>query len=50
MAAGYCMYHQRYLDKKEIKYKRCGCKANTKKKCKYFINTMKLRYRNNSRR
>lgn len=48
MAAGYCMYHKRYMNFKEIKIKRCRCKANTKKRCRYFIPTMKMRYRNNS--
>ena len=46
MASGYCEYHKRFLNLKEIKYKRCRCKKNTRKKCRYFIPCMKLRYRN----
>ena len=48
MAAGYCLYHQRYLDLKEIKFKRCRCKANTKQRCRHFISTLKQKYKNNS--
>lgn len=48
MAVGYCRFHKRYMSKDEIKVKRCRCKANTKNKCKYFIecSKLKLRYRN----
>ena len=49
MAAGYCIFHQKYLTSKEIKYKRCKCKSNTKKRCRHFICTLKQKYRNNSR-
>ena len=46
MAAGYCKFHNKYMTLGEIKKKRCRCKSNTKKPCRYFINTMKLRYIN----
>lgn len=48
MAEGYCSFHQRFLTRKEVKIKRCRCKPNTRKVCKYFINTAKQRYRNDT--
>lgn len=48
MAAGYCIFHQKDLTKKEIKYKRCRCKSNTKKRCRHFVATLKQKYRNDT--
>lgn len=50
MAAGYCEFHQKYLTIKEVKFKRCRCKANTRKKCRHFTCTLKQRYKNDIRR
>lgn len=49
MAAGYCRFHKKFLSKVEVKTKRCKCKANTNKKCKHYVVTLKQKYKNNTR-
>lgn len=49
MAIGYCEFHKKYLDSKEVKVKRCKCKLNTHKKCRHLkLFKTKVKYRNDT--
>lgn len=49
MTVGYCIYHSKYMDADEAKFKSCKRKANTKRICKYFVSMRtKQTYKNDT--